>query len=120
LTIINTQAGKGIPPGTLAAFQSCWLAFEVAASPWQTEPMRILINFRHRSGWSIHCLAPDCKTLVSPWLTVQEDETLLRVLAASGATPAQLDEVVKDMRRWGRGSTFIDINDAGRRLLRIK
>jgi hypothetical protein len=89
-------------------------------APWQTEPMRILINFRHRSGWSIHCLAPDCKTLVSPWLTVQEDETLLRVLAASGATPAQLDEVVKDMRRWGRGSTFIEVNDAGRRLLRIK
>jgi len=77
--------------------------------------MRILINFRHRSGWSIHCLAPDCKTLVSPWLTVQEDETLLRVLAASGATPAELDEIANDMMQRGRGSTFIGLSETGRR-----
>ena len=77
--------------------------------------MRILINFRHRSGWSIHCLAPDCKTLVSPWLTVQEDETLLRVLAASGATPAELDEIANDMMQRGRGSTFVGLSETGRR-----
>jgi hypothetical protein len=49
--------------------------------------MRILVNFMHRDGWSVHCLAPDCKTLVSQWVTVCTEETLLRLLKASGATP---------------------------------
>jgi hypothetical protein len=43
------------------------------------------------------------KTLISPWLTVQEDETLLRVHAASGATPAQLDEIANDNDAAGAG-----------------
>jgi hypothetical protein len=107
-----------------------WTPFSMAhclphQPPWQTEPMRILVNFMHRDGWSLHCvaadcLAPDCKTLVSQWVTVRTDETLLRLLKASGATPVQLEEVARDMERWGRGSTFIDCNDTGRRLLRIK
>jgi hypothetical protein len=66
--------------------------------------MRVLINFMHRDGWSIHCLAPDCKTLVSEWVTVREDETLLRLLKASGATPAQVDEIANDMIRMGAGA----------------
>jgi hypothetical protein len=31
--------------------------------------MRILVNFMHRDRWSVHCLAADCKTLVSQWVT---------------------------------------------------
>jgi hypothetical protein len=36
-----------------------------------------------------------------------------------GATPAEMDEIERDMSRWGRGSTFIEVNETGRRLLRI-
>jgi hypothetical protein len=32
---------------------------------------------------------------------------------------AQMDEIADDMRRMGRGSTFIEVNDVGHRLLRI-
>jgi hypothetical protein len=83
--------------------------------------MRILVNFQHRGDWSIHCLAAaDCKTLVSQWVTVRTDETLVRLLKASGATLAELDEIQRDMKQQGRGSTFIEVNEIGRRLLRIE
>jgi hypothetical protein len=79
-------------------------------------PMRILVNFMHRETWAVHCLAPDCKTLISGWVTVRTDATLLRLLKASGANPAQMDEIERDMRQQTRGSTF---NETGRRLLRV-
>jgi hypothetical protein len=82
--------------------------------------MRILLNFMNRDGWSVHCLALDCKSLISGWVTVRTDETLLRLLKASAATPAQVDEIANDMTRRGRWSTFIEVNETGRRLLRIK
>jgi hypothetical protein len=57
--------------------------------------------------------------LVSPRVTVRTEATLLRLLKASGATTAEMDEVERDIRRWGRGSTLIDVNETGRRLMRI-
>ena len=81
--------------------------------------MRILVNYMHRDGWSVHCLAHDCQTLVSGWVTVRTEATLLRLLKASGATPAEMDEIERDMKQQGRGSTFIEVNETGRRLLRI-
>jgi hypothetical protein len=77
--------------------------------------MRILVNYMNRNGWSIHCLAPDCQTLISGWVTVRTEETLLRLLKASGATPAEMDEIERDMKQQGRGSTFIEANETGRR-----
>ena len=44
---------------------------------------------------------------------------LLRLFKASGATQAQLDEVARDMARWGRGSTSIEVTETGGQLLRI-
>src|ERR1700678_586983 len=73
--------------------------------------MRILANFMLRDTWSVHCVAQDCKTLVSEWVTVKTDETLLRLLKASGATEQNLIEIQRDMKRWGKGSTFIEVND---------
>jgi hypothetical protein len=79
--------------------------------------MRILVNFMHRDGWSVHCLAGDCKTLISGWVTVRTEGTLLRLLKASGATTAETDEIEHDMKQQGRGSTFIEVNEIGHRLL---
>jgi hypothetical protein len=81
--------------------------------------VRILVNFMHRDRWSIHCLASDCQTLVSQWVTVRTEETLLRLFKASGATPAEMEEIERDMKQQGRGSTFIEVNETERRLLRI-
>ena len=62
--------------------------------------MRTLVNFQNRGGWSIHCLAPDCKTLVSQWVTVRTEETLLRLLKACGATAAAMEKIERDISRW--------------------
>jgi hypothetical protein len=82
--------------------------------------MLILVNFMRRDGWSVHCLAADCRTVISPWVTIGSDEALLHQLQASGATPGQMEEIQRDMKRWGRGSTFIEVTETGRLLLRIK
>jgi hypothetical protein len=82
--------------------------------------MRILVNFTRNDGWSVHCLAADCRTLISQWVTVRTDETLLRLLKASGANPEQMGEIIRDINRWGRGSTFLELIETGRRLLRIE
>jgi hypothetical protein len=81
--------------------------------------MRVFLNFQNRDGWSVYCLAADCKTLVSQWVTVRTEATLLRLLKASGANVAELEEIERDMKQQGRGSTFITVNETGRRLLRV-
>jgi hypothetical protein len=81
--------------------------------------MRVLLNFQNRGGWAVHCLAPDCNTLISGWVTVRTQEMLIRLLNACGASQAELEEVEGDAGRWGRGSTFISVNETGSRLLRI-
>jgi len=52
-------------------------------------------------------------------VTVRTEATLLRLLKARGATPIEMDEIERDMKQQGRGSTFIDANETGLRLLRI-
>jgi hypothetical protein len=75
--------------------------------------MQVLVNFMRRDGWSVHCLAADCRTVISPWVTIGSDEALLHQLQTSGATPGQMEEVQRDMKRWGRGSTFIEVTEPG-------
>jgi pimeloyl-CoA synthetase len=48
-----------------------------------------------------------------------KDETLLRLLKKCGVTDTDMEEIERDISRWGRGSVFIDVNETGRRLLRI-
>jgi hypothetical protein len=36
-----------------------------ARRAWQTLGVRILVNFMHRDGWFIHCLAAEARTLIS-------------------------------------------------------
>jgi hypothetical protein len=80
----------------------------------------MLINFMRRGTWSIHCLADDAKTPVSGWVTVRDDSTLLRLFRACGASKSNIAEIQRDMARWGRGSTWLALNETGRRLLRVR
>jgi hypothetical protein len=82
--------------------------------------LRILVNFQHREVWWIHCLAEDARTLISEWVMVRTDATLLHLFRACGATPDEMDEIERNMKRWGGGSTFIDANEVGCKLLRIR
>jgi hypothetical protein len=48
--------------------------------------VRILVNFGHYTGWSIHCLADDARTILTRWTDVFREETMLRLFRARGAT----------------------------------
>jgi hypothetical protein len=82
--------------------------------------VRILVNFMHRDGWSVHCIGPNHQTQTSPWLDVASEGTLLRLLRAAGATEDTMAEVEADIRRWNRGSVWIDVSEQGKKLLRLK
>jgi hypothetical protein len=81
--------------------------------------VRILVNYMHRGGWVVHCLAEDAQTGISPMLQIAEESTLLRLLRASGTTDEEMEEIERDMRQMARGSTWINVSDQGRKLLRL-
>lgn len=82
--------------------------------------MRILVNFMHRNGWSIHCLAEDAKTVIGPRLEIAKESTMIRLLRASGATDADMVEIRRDIEWRGRGSVWIEVADEGKKLLRLR
>jgi hypothetical protein len=45
--------------------------------------------------------------------------TLIRLLKASGATTATMEEIKRDISRWGRGSVYIQVNETGRLLAHL-
>jgi hypothetical protein len=46
----------------------------------------LLVNFMRRDDRGIHRFAPDCQALVSHWVTVRTEKTLLRLIRASPST----------------------------------
>ena len=71
--------------------------------------MRLIVNFQHRKSWSIHTMAEDCRTPLGPCRDVASEQTLMRLFAYLGATPAALEEAAGDLRRWSRGGIHIDV-----------
>lgn len=105
-------------PADAAALERRTLALGGFRSRY-TSPVRILVNFMHRDGWSVHCLAKDGKTVISPFMEVASESTLLRLLKFCGATDAALEEAQRDIDRWGRGSIWLEVTPKGKRLLRV-
>ncbi|WP_148210157.1 hypothetical protein [Candidatus Korobacter versatilis] len=82
--------------------------------------MRVLLNFVSRKTLTIHTMAEDCRTRIGPFLDVQSSATLLRLLRYIGANDRAIADYEFAMRSWGQGSVFVDINDAGLKLLQIR
>ncbi len=78
--------------------------------------MRALMNFMYRDGWSTHILAADCKTVLVGYRSVRDQETLLRIVAKLGGSVADAET---DIRRWNRGSVWIEPSLAQCRALGI-
>jgi hypothetical protein len=72
-------------------------------------PVRVIVNFQHRKGWNIHTMAEDCRTPLGPYRDVASEQTLRRLFAFLGATPAALEEAARDIKRWSRGGIHIDV-----------
>jgi hypothetical protein len=82
--------------------------------------MRVLVNFQQNDGWWVHCIAEDARTPISPYVSVKEEATLIHLLRYVGATDAEIEEVQKCIRRWGRGSVRIDLSPGCKNLLCIR
>lgn len=63
--------------------------------------MRALINYMERVGnWTVHMVSEDCKTPIGPFVPISSVDTLYRLLEYCGATPAEVEEVRTNVRRW--------------------
>jgi hypothetical protein len=67
--------------------------------------MRALMNFMERDGWTMHILAADARTVLLGYRSVRDQEMLLRIVAKLHGDVAEVEE---NIRRWGRGSVWID------------
>jgi hypothetical protein len=86
-----------------------------------THPVRVLVNYSLRKEtWSVHAVADDARTPISPILPVTDQVTLIRLLRYVGASETEIDEVNQNIGRWSRGSTWIELAEGRRNLLRIR
>jgi hypothetical protein len=76
--------------------------------------MRALMNFQERDGWWIHIIAADCRTVLLSFRRVRDQETLLRIVRKLHGDPELAEH---DIRRWGRGSVWIDPSPEQRKTL---
>jgi hypothetical protein len=82
--------------------------------------VRILVNFQFRERWTVHCLLEDARTPISPFVSMKQKGTLIRMLLHVGATDSEIDKVEDDMRRWSRGTVHITLTPGRKNLLRIR
>jgi hypothetical protein len=83
--------------------------------------MRLLVNFQDTNGWTVHCLAEDCQTRISPALDVASLETLRRLLRRAGTDEDEMQHFEQCVRTWGKGSVWIDnLTREGANLLGIQ
>jgi hypothetical protein len=82
--------------------------------------MKILVNAIDNRGWSVHCIAEDCKTVLSPTTPVESLAVLRRLLRIAGASDTEMHEFESDVSKWSHGSCWISgLTPDGARLLRI-
>jgi hypothetical protein len=77
------------------------------------------LNFVPANGYTVQAMHLDCRTMLGPMVKVQSAETLHRLLAYLGATPAQLADLADCTRRWGQGTVQITLVSGRRNLLRL-
>jgi hypothetical protein len=71
--------------------------------------MRLILHFQERKRWTIHAMAEDCRTRMSPHRDVASKETMLRLFRYLGATDANIEQVETEIRQWNRGSVHLDV-----------
>ena len=68
-----------------------------------------LPQLRFGGGYTVQAIHLDCRMMLGPMVKVQSAETLRRMLAYLGGTPAQLAELDDCTRRWGQGAVQITL-----------
>ena len=82
--------------------------------------MRILVNFIHyKYVWRFHCMAEDARTLISPFVPVENLDALRQLLLAAGADEEAMEEFEKNTTEWSHGCVWMDVDAAGAKLLQL-
>lgn len=84
-----------------------------------SQPRDIHVNFIPRDGYSVQAMDLDCRTMLGPYVRVQNAETLRRLLAYLGATHEQLADFDRSLRSWGQGTARITLQPGCKNLLRL-
>ena len=83
--------------------------------------MKVLVHALSNNGWTVHCIAEDCKTPLSPFVDVESLDTLRRLLRCAGASAKEMESFEGDIKVWSHSSVWIDeLTPDGARLLRIR
>jgi len=82
-------------------------------------PRTICLNFVPRDGYTVQAMHLDHRTMLGPRVKIASAETLNRLVAYLGATPAQLAELADCIRRWGQGTVQITLAPSRKNLLRL-
>ena len=82
-------------------------------------PRAICLNFVPGGAYTVQAMHLDHRTMLGPHIRVQSVETLRRLLAYLGATPAQLADFDPRTRPWGQGTVQITLVPGRKNLLRL-
>jgi hypothetical protein len=69
--------------------------------------VRAYLTFQSNRGWHFHLLSADCRTVLTPWRRAANLDALLS--ASSSGCNGDTKEVARDVRRWNRGGTWVDL-----------
>jgi hypothetical protein len=83
-------------------------------------PRDICLNFIQRNGYTVQAMAADHCTSLGPFVPVHGAETLRRLLAYLGATPAQLADFDGAVQKWGQGTVRFTLQPGRKNLLRLR
>jgi hypothetical protein len=85
--------------------------YNVPADISEARPYRVLCNYMLRdSSWSVHFVVG--QEAVGRWFHYREPGKVLDILRTGGASEEAITQALLDMKRWGRGSTRIDLTAA--------
>lgn len=77
---------------------------------YSTVMHRVLVNVAS-SDWSVHFIGPDGKMCIGPWLLLDSQEDVLRILRWCELTEEELAEHESSQRRWGVSSVAVFLTD---------
>jgi hypothetical protein len=83
-------------------------------------PRDICLNFIQRNGYTVQAMAADHCTSLGPFVPVHGAETLRRLLAYLGATPAQFADFDGAVQKWGQGTVRFTLQPGRKNLLRLR
>jgi hypothetical protein len=65
-----------------------------------------------QAGWAVHFIAPDGRTRIGPWLLLQNDDEVVKILRWGAVSDEDLKEYHYNIKRWGCSSVHLVLTDS--------